>query len=268
MLQIFHQCVNLNKCLFVFFYLKIEGGWRADGKGLSIWDKFAHTPLRVLNDDNGDVACNSYNKVKEDVAILEQLKVTHYRFSISWPRVLPDGTTNHINEAGLNYYHRLVDALLAANIQPHVCLTLKKKNKRQQSSVFCISLPFLLHGQITLYHWDLPQALQDIGGWENVTIVDRFKEYADLIFERLGDKVKFWITINEPYNIANVGHGYGAAAPGRIHCFITLFNALVYLKAKLNFRLHLFSERLCFSNVYRDQLQTRDAALHRGPPSS
>lgn len=145
---------------------------------------------------------------------------------------------------------------------------IKKKNKRQQSSVFCISLPFLLHGQITLYHWDLPQALQDIGGWENVTIVDRFKEYADLIFERLGDKVKFWITINEPYNIANVGHGYGAAAPGRIHCFITLFNALVYLKAKLNFRLHLFSERLCFSNVYRDQLQTRDAALHRGPPSS
>lgn len=126
MLQIFHQCVKLNKCLFVF-YLKIEGGWRADGKGLSIWDKFAHTPLRVLNDDNGDVACNSYNKVKEDVAILEQLKVTHYRFSISWPRVLPDGTTKHVNEAGLNYYHKLVDALLAANIQPHVCLTLKKK---------------------------------------------------------------------------------------------------------------------------------------------
>lgn len=134
--------------------------------------------------------------------------------------------------------------------------------------MFCISLPFPLHGQITLYHWDLPQALQDIGGWENVTIVDRFKEYADLIFERLGDKVKFWITINEPYNIANVGHGYGAAAPGRIHCFITLFNALVYLKAKPNFRLHSFSERLCFSYVYRDQLPTRDAALHRGPPSS
>lgn len=78
-------------------------------------------------------------------------------------------------------------------------------------------LPFLLCRQVTLYHWDLPQALQDIGGWENVTIVDRFKEYADLIFERLGDKVKFWITINEPYNVANVGHGYGVAAPGEIH---------------------------------------------------
>ncbi|XP_069010889.1 lactase/phlorizin hydrolase [Embiotoca jacksoni] len=165
---------------------QIEGGWRADGKGLSIWDKFAHTPLRVFNDDDGDIACDSYNKVDEDVAILKQLKVTHYRFSISWPRVLPDGTTKHVNEAGLNYYHRLVDALLAANIQPH----------------------------ITLYHWDLPQALQDAGGWEDETIVVKFRDYADLIFSRLGHKVKFWITINEPYNIANIGHGYGAAAPG------------------------------------------------------
>ncbi|XP_035460752.2 lactase-phlorizin hydrolase isoform X2 [Scophthalmus maximus] len=165
---------------------QIEGGWRADGKGLSIWDKFAHTPLRVFNDDNGDIACDSYNKVEEDVAILKQLKVTHYRFSISWSRVLPNGTTNHINEAGLNYYHRLVDALLAANIQPH----------------------------ITLYHWDLPQALQDIGGWENENIIFKFRDYADFIFSRLGHKVKFWITINEPYNIANIGHGYGAAAPG------------------------------------------------------
>ncbi|XP_046903198.1 lactase-phlorizin hydrolase-like [Hypomesus transpacificus] len=165
---------------------QIEGGWRADGKGLSIWDKFAHTPLRVFNDDTGDIACDSYNKIEEDVAILKKLKVTHYRFSISWPRVMPQGTIAHINEAGLNYYDRLVDALLVANIQPHV----------------------------TLYHWDLPQALQDVGGWENDTIVDRFTEYADFIFDRLGHKVKFWITINEPYNVANVGHGYGAAAPG------------------------------------------------------
>ncbi|XP_008278575.1 lactase-phlorizin hydrolase-like [Stegastes partitus] len=165
---------------------QIEGGWRSDGKGLSIWDKFAHTPVRVSDSDNGDIACDSYNKVEEDVAMLRQLKVTHYRFSISWSRVLPDGTTNNINEAGLNYYHRLVDALLAANIQPH----------------------------ITLYHWDLPQALQKIGGWENETIIVKFTEYADFIFSRLGHKVKFWITINEPYNIANVGHGYGVAAPG------------------------------------------------------
>ncbi|XP_072253764.1 lactase/phlorizin hydrolase-like [Leuresthes tenuis] len=165
---------------------QIEGGWRADGKGLSIWDKFTHTPLKVFNGDNGDIACDSYNKGEEDVAILKQLKVNHYRFSISWTRVLPDGTTGHINEAGLSYYHKLVDALLAANIQP----------------------------QITLYHWDLPQALQEIGGWENDTIVAKFRDYADLIFSRLGHKVKLWITINEPYNIAMVGHGYGAAAPG------------------------------------------------------
>uniref|UniRef100_A0A3Q3RE81 Lactase n=1 Tax=Monopterus albus TaxID=43700 RepID=A0A3Q3RE81_MONAL len=165
---------------------QIEGGWRADGKGLSIWDKFAHTPLKVFNDDNGDIACDSYNKIEEDVAILKQLKVTHYRFSISWSRVLPDGTTKHINEAGINYYHRLVDALLAANIEPHV----------------------------TLYHWDLPQALQDTGGWENEAIVFKFRDYADLIFSRFGHKVKFWITINEPYNVANIGHGYGTAAPG------------------------------------------------------
>ncbi|XP_064182876.1 lactase/phlorizin hydrolase [Anguilla rostrata] len=165
---------------------QVEGGWRADGKGLSIWDKFAHTPLKVGNDDNGDIACDSYNKVEEDVAMLKRLRATHYRFSISWPRVLPDGTPRTINEAGLKYYHRLVDALLAANIQP----------------------------QMTLYHWDLPQALQDQGGWENDTIVQRFKDYADVIFSSLGDKVKFWITINEPYNVANIGHGYGTAAPG------------------------------------------------------
>uniref|UniRef100_A0A4W4FJ61 Lactase n=1 Tax=Electrophorus electricus TaxID=8005 RepID=A0A4W4FJ61_ELEEL len=99
---------------------QIEGGWRADGKGLSIWDKFAHTPLKVGNDDNGDVACDSYHKINEDVDMLRRLKVNHYRFSISWPRILPDGTTRKINEAGLNYYHHLIDALLAVNIKPQV----------------------------------------------------------------------------------------------------------------------------------------------------
>lgn len=104
----------------VIFWFQIEGSWRAHGKGLSIWDKFAHTPLRVDNSNNGDLACDSYNKIDEDVAVLRKLKVTHYRFSISWPRVLPDGTNKHINEAGLNYYHRLLNALEAANIQPQV----------------------------------------------------------------------------------------------------------------------------------------------------
>ncbi|XP_074452160.1 lactase/phlorizin hydrolase [Larus michahellis] len=165
---------------------QIEGGWRADGKGLSIWDKFSHTPLKISNDDTGDVACDSYHKIEEDVEMLKSLKVSHYRFSISWSRILPDGTTRYINEMGLNYYERLIDALLAANIMP----------------------------QVTLYHWDLPQALQNVGGWENDTIVQRFKEYAELLFQRLGDKVKFWITLNEPYNTAYCGYGVGTSAPG------------------------------------------------------
>ena len=99
---------------------QIEGGWRADGKGLSIWDKFSHTPEKTYDGHNGDIGCDSYNKIDEDVEVLKKLKVTHYRFSVSWPRVLPDGTNNHINEAGLNYYQRLLDALEAANIQPQV----------------------------------------------------------------------------------------------------------------------------------------------------
>ncbi|XP_027134745.1 lactase-phlorizin hydrolase [Larimichthys crocea] len=165
---------------------QIEGSWRAHGKGLSIWDKFAHTPLRVDNSDNGDIACDSYNKIDKDVEVLKKLKVTHYRFSVSWPRVLPDGTNNHINEAGLNYYHRLLDALEVANIQP----------------------------QVTLYHWDLPLALQKLGGWENETIVQRFRDYADVLFSRFGSRVKFWITLNEPYIVANLGYGYGTFAPG------------------------------------------------------
>lgn len=107
-------------CNRTFLLFQIEGSWRAHGKGLSIWDKFAHTPLKVDDSSNGDIACDSYNKIDEDVEVLKKLKVTHYRFSISWPRVLPDGTNNHINEAGLNYYQRLLDALEAANIQPQV----------------------------------------------------------------------------------------------------------------------------------------------------
>ncbi|CAO2636694.1 Lactase/phlorizin hydrolase [Lemmus lemmus] len=174
---------------------QVEGAWRADGKGLSIWDTFSHTPLRIGNNDNGDVACDSYHKIAEDVVALQNLGVSHYRFSISWPRVLPDGTTRFINEAGLNYYVRFIDALLAAGITP----------------------------QVTMYHWDLPQALQDIGGWENETIVQRFKEYADVLFQRLGDKVKFWITLNEPYVIAAHGYGSGVSAPGKcpILCVFT-----------------------------------------------
>ncbi|XP_068103184.1 lactase/phlorizin hydrolase-like [Hyperolius riggenbachi] len=165
---------------------QIEGAWRADGKGLSIWDQFSHTEGRIEDDGNGDVACNSYNKIDEDIGMLKHLKVSHYRFSISWPRILPDGTTKFVNEPGLDYYSRLIDALLAAGIKP----------------------------QVTIYHWDLPQALEDVGGWLNETIIERFKDYSELLFQRLGDRVKFWITLNEPYIIAHLGYGEGALAPG------------------------------------------------------
>uniref|UniRef100_UPI00398F6299 lactase/phlorizin hydrolase-like n=1 Tax=Pristiophorus japonicus TaxID=55135 RepID=UPI00398F6299 len=165
---------------------QIEGAWRTDGKGLSIWDTFSHTPLKVGNDDTGDIACDSYHKIDEDLASLKKLQVNHYRFSLSWSRILPDGTTRLVNEVGLNYYIKLIDALLAANIKP----------------------------QVTLYHWDLPQTLQDVGGWENSSTIDRFVEYANFCFQRLGDRVKFWLTLNEPYNTALLGYGYGTAAPG------------------------------------------------------
>uniref|UniRef100_A0A3B5Q216 Lactase n=1 Tax=Xiphophorus maculatus TaxID=8083 RepID=A0A3B5Q216_XIPMA len=167
---------------------QIEGGWNADGKGpsLSIWDKFTHTPGNILQHDTGDIACNSYNKMEDDIAALKKVKVSHYRFSVSWPRILPDGTTEYINQAGLNYYKKLLDSLIAANIQP----------------------------QVTLYHWDLPQALQDVGGWENETIIERFRDYADILFENLGPKVQLWITFNEPFIIAILGHVQGTHAPG------------------------------------------------------
>uniref|UniRef100_A0A3B4ZZP8 Lactase n=1 Tax=Stegastes partitus TaxID=144197 RepID=A0A3B4ZZP8_9TELE len=189
---------------------QIEGGWNADGKG--IWDKFAHTPLRVGNSDNGDIACDSYNKVDEDVEVLKKLKVSHYRFSVSWPRVLPDGTNKYINEDGLNYYHRLLDALKAANIKP----------------------------QITLYHWDLPLELQKVGGWENETIVQRFRDYAEVLFSRLGDKVKFWITLNEPYIVANLGYGYGTFAPGVVNKQYNAAHNLIKAHAEA---WHLYNEK-------------------------
>ncbi|ROL48943.1 Lactase-phlorizin hydrolase [Anabarilius grahami] len=163
---------------------------RAPGEQMekvSVFGINMHTLLsKISKDDNGDIACDSYNRIADDVDIIKKLKVGHYRLSVSWPRILPDGTTRKINEAGLNYYNRLVDALVAANIQP----------------------------QVTLYHWDLPQALQDVGGWENETVVERFRDFADVVFNSLGDRVKFWITLNEPLNAALAGYGYGNAAPG------------------------------------------------------
>jgi beta-glucosidase len=165
---------------------QIEGAANEDGRGESIWDRFSHTPGKVENGDTGDVAADHYHRYPEDIALMQDLGLDAYRFSIAWPRILPQGQ-GPVNEAGLDFYDRLVDALLAANITPFA----------------------------TLYHWDLPQALQDEqGGWASRAIVEQFTHYADIVSRRLGDRVKHWTTHNEPYVFTYVGHAEGVHAPG------------------------------------------------------
>ncbi len=164
---------------------QIEGAWNLDGKGESIWDRFCHQPYKIRTGENGDVACDHYLRMQADVAQMQELGLQTYRFSISWPRVLPAGFGS-INQPGLDFYDRLVDRLLEANILPNV----------------------------TLNHWDLPQALQEAGGWPNRQMVEWFGDYARLIFDRLGDRVKMWTTHNEPWVVAFLGYGTGIHAPG------------------------------------------------------
>ena len=164
---------------------QIEGAAHADGRGLSIWDTFSHTPGKVINGDTGDVACDHYHRYQEDVALMADLGLQAYRFSVAWPRIFPEGTGT-INQAGLDFYSRLVDELLEHGITPN----------------------------LTLYHWDLPQALQDQGGWENRAVIDAFVRYADVVSRHLGDRVPTWTTFNEPWVVAAVGYGFGAHAPG------------------------------------------------------
>jgi beta-glucosidase len=164
---------------------QIEGAWNEDGKGESIWDRFVRLPYRVLGGDRGDVACDHYHRMPQDVDLMRELGLQSYRFSISWPRVLPQGK-GAVNEQGLDFYDRLVDHLLASGITPNA----------------------------TLYHWDLPQALQDAGGWPNRESADWFADYAHVVFERLGDRVALWSTHNEPWVAAFIGYAWGAHAPG------------------------------------------------------
>ena len=170
---------------------QIEGSPLADGAGASIWQRFSHDPrLMAAKGDTGDVACDHYNRMKSDVALMKELGLQAYRFSVAWGRVLPDGT-GRVNEAGLGFYERLVDTLLANGIEP-LC---------------------------TLYHWDLPVALDDRGGWLNRDIADWFADYGRVLFERLDGRVKKWVTLNEPWVITDGGYLHGALAPGHRNMF-------------------------------------------------
>jgi len=164
---------------------QIEGSPMADGAGPSIWTRFAHTPGMTLNGDTGDVACDHYRRWKEDVKLMADLGLQAYRFSVSWSRILPEGI-GRVNQAGIDFYSRLVDELLANGIEP----------------------------LLTLYHWDMPAALDDKGGWLNRDCADWFAEYGSVLYRALDGRVKKWVTLNEPWVITDGGYLHGALAPG------------------------------------------------------
>jgi beta-glucosidase len=164
---------------------QIEGAWNKHGKGESIWDRFTHTPGKILNGDTGDMADDHYRLWKKDIGLMKKIGLQAYRFSISWTRILPAGR-GRVNQKGLDFYSNLVDGLLEAGIEPFV----------------------------TLYHWDLPQALEDEGGWTVRSTAEAFADYADVVTRTLGDRVKTWITHNEPAVVAWLGYETGVHAPG------------------------------------------------------
>jgi len=164
---------------------QIEGAANEDGRGQSIWDTFCKVPGKVANFDNGDIACDHYHRFKEDLDLMKWMGVKAYRFSVAWPRVIPDGV-GRVNEMGLDFYDRLIDSSLEREIAPW----------------------------LTMYHWDLPEALQLRGGWNNREVVEWFGEYGEVLTSRFGDRVKNWMTLNEPFCSAWLGHLYGDMAPG------------------------------------------------------
>ena len=164
---------------------QIEGAWNEDGKGESIWDRFTHRPFTIRSGENGDLACDHYHLFEEDIALLKALGVSSYHFSTAWSRIFPHGY-GEVNQAGLDFYDRLVDGMLSAGIAP----------------------------MVVLYHWDLPQTLQELGGWNNRNICDWFADYGRTLFDRLGDRVQRWVTFNEPWCTAFLGYATGQFAPG------------------------------------------------------
>jgi len=165
---------------------QVEGAATEDGRGESIWDRFSATPGNVVNGDTGAIACDTYHRYAEDIRLMRTLGIGAFRLSVAWPRILPEGR-GPVNRAGLDFYDRLVDDLLANGLDPYV----------------------------TLYHWDLPQALEENGGWPVRDTVDAFTEYTEVVVGRLGDRVRHWITQNEPWVISWLGYGLGVHAPGR-----------------------------------------------------
>ncbi|XP_061385074.1 myrosinase 1-like [Danaus plexippus] len=166
---------------------QVEGAWNVSDKSASIWDTFVHTRPEIIADrSNGDVACDSYNQWMRDVEIASELGLDFYRFSLSWPRILPYGFTNKTSEDGVKFYSNFIDALLERGIEPVV----------------------------TIYHWDLPQNLQDLGGWTNPLISDWFADYARVVFSLYADRVKTWITLNEPMTFCDIAYTFGIHAPG------------------------------------------------------
>lgn len=193
---------------------QIEGGFNSDGKGLSIWDVFSHKPGEIANNDNGDVACDFYHRFLQDLDIMQSLHIPTYRFSLSWSRIFPQGT-GQPNPKGVDFYHQVIDACLERGIQPW----------------------------ITLYHWDLPQALEERGGWVNRDVVDWFCQYTDFCVREWGNKVKHWMILNEPMAFTSLGYMLGYHAPGKkgVDTFIPAMHhaCLVQGEASRTIRSHL-----------------------------
>jgi len=201
---------------------QIEGAYNSDGKGPSIWDAFCTIPNRIKNGDHGNIAIDHYHNFKEDIALLKSQGFKAYRFSISWPRIIPDGK-GKVNEEGIQFYSDLIDELIANDITPWV----------------------------TLYHWDLPLALQlENDGWLNPDIVSYFKNYAKICFQRFGNRVKHWITLNEPWVVSILGYGQGVFAPGRTS------NSEPYLVGH-----HLLLAHAHAVNVYKTQFESQNGTI-------